>query len=66
MATFENTQLQPFGLKTLSHVTDVLKNVIAKIEEFNKVRAAKAELQNMSTRELNELGISRADINGLF
>jgi len=37
-------------------------NIIGSIRTWNRVRQTRNELSSLSTRELNDLGISRGDI----
>jgi len=66
MATFQTTRPQPLGAITLYRATNVIENVVAKIDTWNKARKTKAELSKLTERELSDIGLTRGDINNLF
>lgn len=66
MATFETTRSTPLGSITLYRATNVVENVMVKVATWNKARKTKAELSKLTARELNDIGLTRGDINNLF
>ncbi len=65
MATYQNTNVQPFGFNLFAGITNVIENVVANVTEWNAKRATKAELATLSTRELADIGMTRGDIKNI-
>jgi uncharacterized protein YjiS (DUF1127 family) len=65
MATYQNTNVQPFGSNLFAGITNVVENVVANVTAWNAARATKAELSALSARELADIGLTRGDINNI-
>jgi uncharacterized protein YjiS (DUF1127 family) len=65
MATYQNTTSLPFGANLFAAATNILENLAASLTAWNQARVTKAELSNLSARELADIGLTRGDINNI-
>ena len=65
MATYQNSNVQPFGANLFAAVTNVLENITANLAAKKQARITKMELLNLSARELADIGMTRGDINNV-
>ncbi len=62
MAAYETTRRAPFGVQTSARVTGVFAGVLASLAAWNDVRVTRKALSRLSDRELDDIGLTRADI----
>jgi uncharacterized protein YjiS (DUF1127 family) len=62
MATYQNTNAQPFGAVAIYRAVNVLENVAANLTAWSQSRATKKELSKLTSRELADIGLTRGDI----
>ena len=65
MATFETTRPAPFGAETLYHIVEYFDGVRTTLVDWNNKRATRAVLSKLSSHELADIGLTRADIDFL-
>jgi len=63
MATFETTRVAPFGAIFAYRVVSALDNMRSAFVAWNDARATRNALSRLNDRELNDIGLSRGDIN---
>ncbi|MCB1368874.1 MAG: DUF1127 domain-containing protein [Rhodobacteraceae bacterium] len=62
MATFETTRPAPFGAVTTYRVLSAIDALRVALIDWKNTRQTYAALSRLSDRELNDIGLSRADI----
>lgn len=62
MATFETTRPAPFGAITTYRVLSAIDSVRMAVVGWRNSRQTYAALSRLSDRELNDIGLLRADI----
>lgn len=62
MAAYETTPRAPFGAIATYRVTSVFGRLAAAISGWNDARATRNALAKLSDRELDDIGLSRGDI----
>ncbi len=62
MATFETSRPAPLGAEATLHVVNFFENSIASIQAWNASRKTVKSLNALSTRQLEDIGIQRANI----
>jgi uncharacterized protein YjiS (DUF1127 family) len=65
MATYQNTNAQPFGANLFAVATNAIETALEKVTAWNTKRVTKAELSALSARELADIGLTRGDINNI-
>jgi uncharacterized protein YjiS (DUF1127 family) len=65
MAHFANTRPAPFGAVTTFRITNSLDTLRMALIDWNSKRTTRAALNKLSNRELDDIGLSRADIDRL-
>ncbi|NOX41555.1 MAG: DUF1127 domain-containing protein [Alphaproteobacteria bacterium] len=65
MALFVNTRPAPFGAVTTLRITNSLDNLRMALIDWNSKRVTRAALSKLGDRELNDIGLSRADVDRL-
>lgn len=66
MATFVNTPAQPLGSVAIFRVTNFVENAVVSAIKWNQARKTKNVLSRLTARELEDIGLTRSDINNLF
>ncbi|MFT7058122.1 MAG: hypothetical protein ACJASV_000622 [Pseudorhodobacter sp.] len=62
MAAFETTNTAPLGAITTYRFVEFVGNVFSKLSTWNDARTTRNALSKLSDRELDDIGLSRADI----
>lgn len=62
MATFETTPVAPFGAISIFRFVNFVGETYAALQAWNDARATRVALSRLSDRELDDIGISRGDI----
>lgn len=65
MAYFNTTKTAPFGAITTYRAVKALEAVKISFVAWNAKRATYKELSALSVRELNDIGMTRADVENL-
>lgn len=63
MAAFETTRTAPFGAISTFHAIQSVGAVFGKFAAWNDARVTRNALGKLSDRELDDIGLSRSDIN---
>jgi uncharacterized protein YjiS (DUF1127 family) len=63
MAAFETTRPAPFGATSTYHFIQFVSNVLATVKGWNDARVTRKALSALSDRELDDIGLCRADID---
>lgn len=70
MTTINTTKIPPFGAITTYRVIHLIEGVANSFSSWNSNRKTYNELRALSSRELDDIGVSRADVenfnSGLF
>ena len=70
MTTINTTKIPPFGAITTYRVIHLIEGVANSFSSWNSKRKTYKELNALTARELNDVGISRAEVenfnSGLF
>jgi uncharacterized protein YjiS (DUF1127 family) len=62
MAATETTRPAPFGAVSAFRVTSLIGNAVAAVAAWNDARVTRNALAKLSDRELDDIGLTRADI----
>ncbi|MBD3765948.1 MAG: DUF1127 domain-containing protein [Rhodobacterales bacterium] len=65
MAAYETTRPAPFGAITVFRLVQGLGRLWAALAAWNEARVTRAALERLSDRELDDIGLCRADIEML-
>lgn len=65
MAAIETTRTAPFGATTTTRFMSLFGTVFAAIAGWNDARVTRNALAKLSDRELDDIGLCRADIANL-
>ena len=65
MAAVETTRPAPFGAITTYRALNGLSNVFAALSAWNDARVTRNALGKLSDRELDDIGLCRADIEDI-
>ncbi|MDG1947506.1 MAG: DUF1127 domain-containing protein [Amylibacter sp.] len=65
MAYFTNTTSHPFGSITIFRITNFIEINAEKAVKWYQTRQTKIVLSKLTDRELNDIGLSRSDINNI-
>jgi uncharacterized protein YjiS (DUF1127 family) len=65
MATIETSRPAPFGAITTYRAIQGVSNIFAVIGDWNDARVTRAALTRLSDRELDDIGLCRADIEDI-
>jgi uncharacterized protein YjiS (DUF1127 family) len=65
MAAVETTRPAPFGAITTYRAINSLSNVALAFQAWNDARVTRKSLSKLSDRELDDIGLCRADIEML-
>lgn len=65
MANFANTSTHPFGSVTIFRITNFVEINAEKALKWYQSRQTKNVLSKLTDRELNDIGLSRSDINNI-
>jgi uncharacterized protein YjiS (DUF1127 family) len=65
MANFANTTSHPFGSITIFRITNFIEINAEKAVKWYQTRQTKIVLSKLTDRELNDIGLSRSDINNI-
>jgi uncharacterized protein YjiS (DUF1127 family) len=63
MAAYETTRTAPFGAISTYRAIQFVSNVLAKVGAWNDARVTRKALSTLSDRELDDIGLSRGDID---
>lgn len=63
MAAFETTRPAPFGATSTYHFILFVSNVLGTAKTWNDSRVTRKALSALSDRELDDIGLSRSDID---
>jgi len=63
MAAFETTRTAPFGAIATYRVIQFVSTLLADIAAWNDARMTRNALGKLSDRELDDIGLSRGDID---
>ncbi|MCA3439936.1 MAG: DUF1127 domain-containing protein [Rhodobacter sp.] len=66
MAAFETTRPAPFGATSTYHFIQFVSNVLATVKGWNDARVTRKALSALSDRELDDIGLCRADIDRII
>jgi uncharacterized protein YjiS (DUF1127 family) len=62
MAASATTRPAPFGAISVFRLSSALDRVIASVAAWNDARVTRKSLDRLSDRELNDIGLTRGDI----
>lgn len=62
MAHISETHVVPFGALTVHRIVTAVANVVTAFQRWNRTRLTVAELRRLSDRQLDDIGLTRADI----
>lgn len=62
MAASASTRSAPFGAVSVFHLFNGLDNALGNVIAWNDARVTRKALNRLSDRELDDIGLSRADI----
>lgn len=65
MAATETTRSAPFGAITTYRIVALMERAITAFRDWNDARVTRNALAKLSDRELDDIGLCRADIAGL-
>ncbi|WP_371169874.1 DUF1127 domain-containing protein [Aliiroseovarius sp. 2305UL8-7] len=65
MAAFETTYIPADGASFGGRLSSVIRGAIASYNAWNDARSTRLALSRLTDRELNDIGLSRADIETL-
>lgn len=65
MAHTVHTQPVPFGGLTTHRIVTVFWNALAELRRWNHLRRTVAELRRLSPRQLDDIGLTPADVQRL-
>ena len=65
MAHTINTQPVPFGALTTHRLVSAVSNWMAELRRWNQIRRTVNELSRLSPRQLDDIGLTPADVNRL-
>lgn len=65
MAATETTRPAPFGAIATYRVISAFGGVFAALVAWNEARQTRAALSKLTDRELDDIGLCRADIDGI-
>jgi len=65
MATFETTRPAPFGAEILHRAVSYIDELREALVEWNNHRVTRNAIARLSDRELNDIGLSRADVDAM-
>ncbi len=60
--TYTRTAIAPFGAITVHRVVTALSGVVAKLRSWNETRRTIAALRALNAAQLNDIGLTRADV----
>ncbi len=63
MATYETSRPAPFGAVATLQIINVFDTVVTNVKAWNLARKTEAELNALSDRQLEDIGIARSQIN---
>ncbi len=63
MANYETPRTAPFGAIIVFRVVQSLSNVATAFQTWNSARVTRNALSKLSNRELDDIGLCRADID---
>ncbi|MDP4033062.1 MAG: DUF1127 domain-containing protein [Pseudorhodobacter sp.] len=63
MAAFDTTRTAPLGAITTYRFVQFFSNVISAVANWNDARVTRNALGKLSDRELDDIGLSRGDID---
>ena len=63
MAAYETSRAAPFGAVSIFRSVQVLAGITATLSAWNDARITRKALGRLSDRELDDIGLSRADID---
>ena len=63
MAHISETHAVPFGALTVHRIVTAVANVVAAFHRWNQTRLTVAELRRLTDRQLDDIGLTRADID---
>jgi len=66
MAAFESGRAAPFGAITAYRIVNVVYATIDALRVWNEKRITRTQLYKLSERELDDIGLTRADIEGVI
>ncbi|MCA3507698.1 MAG: DUF1127 domain-containing protein [Rhodobacter sp.] len=66
MAAFETTRPAPFGATSTYHFIQFVSSVLATVKGWNDARVTRKALSALSDRELDDIGLCRADIDRII
>jgi uncharacterized protein YjiS (DUF1127 family) len=65
MAATETTRPAPFGAITTFRAVTLIERALRALRNWNDARVTRKELSKLSDRELDDIGLCRADIERL-
>lgn len=65
MAATETTRTAPFGAITTHRIVALIARAVAAFRDWNDARITRNALAKLSDRELDDIGLCRADIERL-
>jgi len=65
MATFETSRPAPFGAVTVYRAIAAVSSFVEALVEWNNARATQKALSRLSALELNDIGLTRADVEAM-
>jgi len=65
MATFETTRPAPFGAVTVFRAVSAVDTLREKLIHWNNKRSTQAALSKLSSYELNDIGLTIADVDDM-
>lgn len=65
MARTIASQAVPFGALTVHRIVTAVSNAIATFRRWNQIRRTVDELRRLSPRQLDDIGLTRSDIQKL-
>ena len=66
MASIPTSRTAPFGAVTTFRAVGVVESVIESIKTWNTKRRTRVVLNTLTDRELDDIGLCRADLNERF
>lgn len=70
MTHISDTHAVPFGAVTVHRIVTAVASVVAAVRRWNQTRHTIAQLRRLSDRQLDDIGLTRADIekmsDGMF
>ncbi len=65
MAAFETTRTAPFGAITTLKIVQAFETALHRISTWNDARVTRNALSKLTDRELDDIGLCRADLERL-